>query len=156
MKKIICPLLFLALALSLYADENKREAKSPEELKNIFIEYHKSKNIDGLISLFCADNTPEEMNPGERRRKIFTEYIQYEIKSIEIADLSEEDKARYSKGTPYKGGTLYWINLEPLKKLSVTYNDPKGIRKLEEIIGKKGSAYLFCNPALKNNMEPKP
>ena len=149
MKKTICPALSLIFALAWCASGQSPAAKSPEDLKNLFVEYHQSKNIDGMLSLFCVDNTPGEMKPQERRKKIFSENMPYEIKSIELKDLSGEDKARYAKGTPYKDGTLFWINLEPVKKLSVIYNDPKGLRSQEEIIGKKDSVYMFCNPALK-------
>lgn len=112
--------------------------------------YHEQKKLDGMMSLFYQEGTPEFIL--KTTRDDMQNSFKFTINTAEISPIAPDTKEKMMTGFSYQGNTLI-PNLEPLKQVEVTFDTStqSGFIKTGETImfGKLGNTHYFILPKIK-------
>ena len=140
-------LKYLLLILPVYCvNADTQKPDSIDELKKLYLEYQRSGNVDGILSLTYREGEPEFIAKFTKRNT--AAQIKHKIVSAEIIEISEETLAQLVDGVPYKDRILI-ANLTPLKSLKINYDNESGLTSTTMHIGQKNGVYYFVTSKFK-------
>lgn len=121
------------IALLLTSCSGNREperlwSRSEQELLSRFLEYHRQKDLTGMLGLFYQRDTPPFVVDSVRQRS--QKNFAYTITSSQIEAIPADKLAKIMAGFDFNGKTLV-PNLTPLRQISFTFaqTDQKEARR---------------------------
>lgn len=92
--------------------------RSEQELLTSFLDYHKKKDLAGMLGLFYQKDTPPFVLDSVRKR--CQQNFTYTINAAEIEEIPPDKLAKLLAGAPFNGQTLV-PNLTPLKQITFKF-----------------------------------
>ena len=138
-------LIVIAMVACLFCGcGGQKKGRTEAELLEQYKTHHEQKNLEGTMSLFYQEETPEFILTftREERQKNF----EFSITSAEIVEIPTDEKNKMMVGFPYQGKTIV-PNIEPLKQVEVEFDTstqgPSKVTGETIMIGKVGNAHYF-------------
>lgn len=132
------------VACLLFGCGGQEKGRTEAELLAQYKAYHEQKNLEGTMSLFYQEGTPEFILTAHREER--QKNFDFTITNAEIVEIPAGEKNEMMSGFPYQGKTLV-PNLEPLKQIEVSFDtSTQGDAKVtgETIMfGKVGNTHYF-------------
>lgn len=93
-------------------------SRSEEELLASYLDYHKKKDLAGILGLFYQKDTPPFVIDSVKKRS--QKNFAYTITSAQIEEIPPDKLAKFMAGMPYNGKTLI-PNLTPVRQISFKF-----------------------------------
>jgi len=94
------------------------QSRSEQELLASFLDYHKQKDLAGMLGLFYQKETPPFVIDSVKKRS--QQNFAYTITTAQIEEIPPEKLAKFTAGMPFNGKTLI-PNLTPLKQITFKF-----------------------------------
>ena len=118
---IVITLLSLAMLAACSGGSERTDGKdrSEQELLASYLDYHKNKDLAGVLGLFYLQETPQFVIDSVKQRTL--QNFKFTITSARIEEIPPDKLARVLKGAPFNDTTLI-PNLKPLKQITLTFD----------------------------------
>ncbi|NTV13027.1 MAG: hypothetical protein HGA96_03700 [Desulfobulbaceae bacterium] len=94
------------------------KSRSEQELLASYLNYHKKKDLPGILGLFYQQDTPPFVLDSVKKRS--RKNFDFAIASAQIEEIPPEKLAKVMAGVAFNGKTLI-PNLTPVKQISVKF-----------------------------------
>jgi len=92
--------------------------RSEQELLTSFLEYHKQKDLAGMLGLFYQKDTPQYVLDSVKKRS--QQNFAFTITAAQIEEIPPDKLAKLMAGMPFNGKTLV-PNLTPVKQITFKF-----------------------------------
>ena len=94
------------------------QSRSEQELLASYLDYHKKKDLPGILGLFYQKDTPQFVLDSVKSRS--QKNFAYTITAAQIEEIPPDKLAKFMAGMPFKDKTLI-PNLTPVKQISFKF-----------------------------------